>query len=75
MQGGDAGTSRSSDTRPGSAAVYDRIESLTDCDALQREFDTAMDSVEAREPGDRLRDISMTYARAADSRMSSIDCY
>jgi hypothetical protein len=38
-----AGLSSNGDkpTRPGSAAVYERIESLTDCNALQAEFDQA----------------------------------
>jgi hypothetical protein len=42
-------TSDSSDpaTRPGSPAVWARIENGTDCAALQSEFDTAMDNAEA----------------------------
>lgn len=62
-------------SRPGSAAVYRRIESEVDCVMLQREFDTAMTNVEARSPGDRLRDISLSYANAADSRMREVGCY
>lgn len=61
--------------RPGSPAVYDRIEAMTDCRELQGEFDTAMESVESRRPGDDLRDVSLAYAEAADQRMKSLDCY
>lgn len=59
----------------GNPAVYARIESSTNCTKLQREFDTAMDNAEAREPGDPYRDLSLSYARAADNRMEEIGCY
>lgn len=59
----------------GNPTVYARIESSTSCIALQREFDTAMDNAEAREPGDPHRDLSLSYARAADNRMQEIGCY
>lgn len=62
-------------TRIGSAAVYERIETSTDCVALQREFDIAMENVERREVGDPLRDVSFSYAKAADNRMDEIGCY
>ena len=69
-------TSDSSDTeRPGSPAVWARIENGTDCAALQSEFDTAMDNAETREPGDPYRDLSLDYAKAADDRMDEIGCY
>lgn len=59
----------------GNPAVFSRIESSTSCTALQREFDTAMDNAEARESGDPVRDISLSYARAADNRMKEVGCY
>ena len=34
-----------------------------------------MDTTDARKPGDRLRNISMGYAEAADERMWDIGCY
>lgn len=62
-------------SRPGSAAVYARIESGTDCVALQREFDVAMDNVDSRQPGDEMRAVSESYAAAANNRMREIGCY
>ena len=59
----------------GNPAVISRIENSTSCTELQREFDIAMDNAEAREPGDPMRDLSMTYANAADNRMGEIGCY
>lgn len=59
----------------GNPAVYERIASLTSCTALQREFDIAYDNVEAREPGDPLREVSRSYGDAADNRMRELGCY
>lgn len=59
----------------GSPAVWARIENGTNCTALQREFDIAMDNAEARESGDPFRDLSLMYANAANDRMKEIDCY
>lgn len=63
--------------RPGDPAVYSRIESLTDCSALQSEFDAA----EARH-GAALRNhrteaaqVESSYMAAADERMRKIGCY
>jgi hypothetical protein len=61
--------------RPGDPAVWERIEQGTDCAALQEEFDQAMDNAERREPGDPLRELSLSYAKAADQRMKDIGCY
>ena len=61
--------------RPGSPAVYDRIEAETDCSALQDEFDTAMAGAEGRRSGDDLRHASLAYAQAADRRMRKLGCY
>lgn len=62
-------------TRTGNTAVYDRIDAMTDCTELQEQFDIAMDNADAREPGDPHRDLSLSYARAADNRMSELGCY
>lgn len=59
----------------GNPAVYQRIETSTSCVDLQREFDIAMDNAEARNPGDSHRDLSLSYARAADNRMDELGCY
>lgn len=74
---GCGGTTTSDDNErtTGNPAVYARIESSTSCTELQREFDIAMDNAEAREPGDPHRDLSLSYARAADNRMQEIGCY
>ena len=61
--------------RLGEESVYERIESLDDCTALQAEFDTAMSNAEARQPGDELRAASLDYAEAADDRMREVGCY
>ena len=61
--------------RIGSPLVYERIDSMTDCEELQMEFDRAYDNVEARKPGDRLREISAAYGEYAHQRMKKIGCY
>lgn len=61
--------------RIGDATVYQRIESTTDCAALQREFDTAMTNVERLPAGDERRKVPMSYAEAADKRMEALHCY
>ena len=61
--------------RPGSPEVYERIEQSTDCTELQGEFDQAMDNTEARPAGDPLRDVSLSYAEAAQDRMEEIGCF
>jgi hypothetical protein len=72
--GGDSG-SDPSQRRQGDPAVYERIESEAECQALQGEFDQAMDNAEARQPGDPLPDVSLDYAEAADARLEEVDCY
>lgn len=59
----------------GSLRVYEHIDNITDCEELQKEFDTAMDNAESRQPGDELRKISLSYATYADERMRTIGCY
>jgi len=69
---GDGGKSR-----PGSPAVYSRIESLTNCSQLQAEFNTAAANYDSR---DRqtcrtdLTEIDRTYMEAADKRMRELGC-
>jgi hypothetical protein len=53
--------------RPGDPAVYERIERLTDCAALQREFDIA----DSGPPSDW----KVPYMEAADKRMRELGCY
>ena len=44
---------------------------MSDCDLLQNQFDTAMDSVERGYQGGW----TIAYADAADARMRAIGCY
>lgn len=64
------------DSHKGSPAVYNRIKSLTDCAALQREFDTA-EANHNRDltRGSSLAEIDTDYMKAADSRMKAVGCY
>ena len=59
------------EVKPGSPAVYERIAAMSDCDLLQNQFDTAMDSVERGYQGGW----TIAYADAADARMRAIGCY
>ena len=62
-----AGCASSAETpttaRPTNPAVFERINSLTDCAALQAEFD------QAEENG------MTSYMRAAHDRMGAVGCY
>ena len=60
---------------PGSPAVYARIRSLSDCDALQAEFDQAAANHDAAEPGSDAAVWSTSYMVAADARMREVGCY
>lgn len=75
LAGCGTNSSENNERTKGSPAVWARIENGTNCNALQREFDIAMDNAEARESGHALRDLSLSYARAADNRMEEIGCY
>lgn len=61
--------------QPVSLSVYDRIEGLTDCKKLQKEFDTAMDNHDRAPSGSALRKLSLSYAKLADQRMGIVGCY
>jgi hypothetical protein len=63
------------DERPGSAAVYDEIETSADCAALQETFDRASANHDRAQPGSAERRWTRGYMRAADDRMRSIGCY
>ena len=67
--------SLSESSKPGNPAVYDRINSETDCDTLQAEFNQAMTNHDALPSGDSRRDWALGYAKAADSRMNDLGCY
>lgn len=68
-------TTEAEEERPGNPAVYERIEAMTDCAELQKEFDTAMDNADRYEPGDEQREWSIAYAEAADGQMEQNGCY
>ena len=59
----------------GSQDVYLRISGMTSCPELQATFDRNMDDAERRKPSDPLREITLSYARAADTRMKALGCY
>jgi len=61
-------------TSPAAARTFERIEHMTDCAKLQAAFDRAMTNAEARPPGHKLRDLSMSYADAAIKRMDKVKC-
>jgi hypothetical protein len=63
------------ETKPGNAAVYERIAGLTDCAELQAEFDTASANNDAAEPGTDEHKATTAYMEAADARMQEVDCY
>jgi len=64
-------------SRPGSPAVYSRIEGLTSCSELHAEFDTAAANFDSR---DRqtcrtdLAEIDRSYMEAANERMDELGC-
>lgn len=61
--------------RPGSQAVYDRIDGLTDCTQLQTEFDTASANYDRAEAGSSQALAATAYMKAADARMKEVGCY
>jgi len=60
--------------RIGDASVYQEIDSITDCSVLQDGFNVAMDNAEKRQPGDKMRDISLDYAGYINDRMITLGC-
>lgn len=61
--------------RPGSAEVYQQIESSEDCTGLQEMFDTAAANNDGAEPGTDEHSWTLGYMEAADERMRELDCY
>jgi hypothetical protein len=57
----------------GNSDVYSKILAMTDCAALQHEFDQAEANLQA--PGTQQRQWGMGYMNASDSRMKDIGCY
>lgn len=72
---GDSDATTSAQVGIGEQLVYDRIDSITDCEELQEGFDRTMNDVEWRQPGDEIRKISLAYANYYDKRMRSLGCY
>jgi hypothetical protein len=56
-------------------ATLQRIEPLTDCNALQREFDIASENFDRVEAGSPQAEASLEYMEAADARLQELDCY
>jgi hypothetical protein len=74
---GGGGSSGGDGPLPTSAAVISRIRSLTDCDELQREFDTAAENhdIQSDRGNLTLMRVSSAYMSVADDRMDTIGCY
>jgi hypothetical protein len=76
--GSSGGSSNSrTETRPGSAVVYQRIAALTDCAKLLAEFDRA-NAYHSREmnAGDvDMAKVSTSYMEAAEARMQELGCH
>lgn len=73
--GGDAATDNKPADRPGSAVVYQRIASLSDCSALQEEFDIADAHAESKQDAGLTANVELSYMAAANDRMREIGCY
>jgi hypothetical protein len=65
------------DPGTGSDQVIDRIEATSDCNALQREFDTASRNHDIQSENGNLELMKLTtrYMVAADRRMQKLGCY
>ena len=63
------------DDRPGDPRVYARIASLTDCVALQGEFDTSFNNNQRQNPGTALYATTLAYMSAADDQLKAAKCY
>lgn len=59
----------------GMLEVYQRILTLTDCTALQNEFDQADKNLKLQQPGTEQYQWGIGYMNAADQRMKDIGCY
>ncbi len=59
----------------GNVDVYNRILVMTDCTALQAEFDQADANTKLQAPGTPEYKWSIGYMTAADDRMKTLSCY
>ena len=70
-------TATTADKRPGSPQVYADIAADSDCTTLQGSFDRA--EATSKRPGgptgSTWSEIGIAYMKAADDRMSKVDCY
>lgn len=58
----------------GSPAVYERINSLEDCDLLQAEFDLASNNHDRMEAGEQ-KSTMLAYMKAAHNRQDELGCF
>ena len=70
-------TKTTQEDRPGSPEVYARIDKLTDCNELQKQFDLAEQT--SQRPGGpqgaTWSEIGIAYMNAADERLRKVGCY
>ena len=70
-----ASVSKQQQPRIGDPAVHERIDSLTDCDALRIEFNLAKGNLErTRHDDNEQRKINSSYAQAAQERLDELRC-
>lgn len=69
------GPSSITNTGPGNPEVYRRIDALTDCTELQREFDTAAANNDRYDAGTFGHETTLAYMEAANRRMEEVGCY
>lgn len=67
--------SKNSSSTLGDPAVYARIDSMTSCTALQRQFDVAGDNTDKLQAQGLDADVPLSYMRAAHTRMREVGCY
>lgn len=72
--GGEQTADDYADDHGGNPAVYERILNLTDCAALQQEFDRATANNDRAEPGTDEHRWTLGYMTAAQDRMDAVGC-
>ena len=66
---------REEEPRTGDPAIYERIESLTDCEALQIEFNLAQGNLaRTRHDDNEGRENYRSYAETAEDRLDELRC-
>ena len=68
------GSTPKPESQPGSQAVYERIGGLTDCAALQLEFDQAFTDHQSAPAGSNGKAWTLGYMEAAQRRMETLSC-